>query len=128
VLLLPDLDAAGRHALRIRVKRQRYAVEFLGGLFRGREVARHADSLARAQEDLGLANDCATAFAHVRELEPSPAFVEFARGWFAAREAGSIERSGRSLSRAAALRRFWKRKPPPVPAAPVEPPAEPPAA
>jgi CHAD domain-containing protein len=128
VRLLPGLDAAGRHALRIRVKRQRYAVEFLGGLFRSREVARHAESLAKAQEDLGLANDCVTALAHVRELEPSPAFVEFARGWFAALEAASIARSGRSLARAASRRRFWKRKPPPAAPVPPESPGEPPAA
>jgi inorganic triphosphatase YgiF len=124
--LLPGLDAAGRHALRIQVKRQRYAVEFLGGVFRGRDVARHAKSLAAAQEDLGLANDCATAFAHVMELEPSPAFVGFARGWFAALEAASTARSAQSLARATAHRRFWKRKPRPDPDPPAEPSAEPP--
>ena len=118
------LDAPARHALRIRVKRHRYAIDFLGGLFRAREAARHARRLAVAQEDLGLANDCATAFAHVRELQPSQGFVDFARGWFAAREATSIERSADSLRRAAALRRFWKRKPAaPAPAAEPEPPA-----
>lgn len=107
------LDAEARHALRIRVKRHRYAVDFLGSLFPRKEAKRHARRLARAQEDLGLANDCATAFAHVRELDPSPGFVDFAQGWFAAREAASIERSARSLARAAALRRFWRRKPDP---------------
>ena len=114
---LAGLDAAARHALRIRVKRHRYAVEFLGGLFRRKEATRHARRLARAQEDLGIANDCATAFAHVRELDPSPGFVAFAQGWFAAREAASIERAARSLARAAALRRFWRRKPDPEAAA-----------
>lgn len=108
------MDAEARHTLRIRVKRHRYAVEFLGGLFRQKEAARHARRLARAQEDLGHANDCATAFAHVRELDPSPGFVAFARGWFAAREAASIEQSSRSLACAAALRRFWRRKPEPA--------------
>jgi len=110
------LDAQARHALRIRVKRHRYAVEFLGGLFRRKEASRHARRLARAQEDLGVANDCATAFAHVRELDPSPRFLAFAQGWFAAREVSSIERAAGSLARAAALRRFWRKKPDPEPA------------
>ncbi len=112
-----SLDAAGRHALRIRVKRQRYAVEFFAGIFRAREASRHARRLADAQEAFGLANDCATALAHVKELDPSPALGQFARGWFAAREADGIARSGRLLRDVARLRRFWKRKPPAPPAA-----------
>jgi CHAD domain-containing protein len=106
-----SLDAAARHRLRILVKRQRYAVEFLGSLFRGQHVKRHVQALARAQEELGLANDCANALAHVRELSPPPEFEAFARGWFAAREAAGIEASARELAKAAAERRFWRRKP-----------------
>jgi hypothetical protein len=58
-----------------------------------------------------MANDCANALAHVRELSPSPAFLEFSRGWFAARELAGIEASGRALRRAAREPRFWRRKP-----------------
>ncbi len=105
------LEAAGRHRLRILAKRQRYAVEFLGSLFRRKPARRHARALARAQEALGLANDCANALAHVRELAPPPGFLEFARGWFAAREAAGVEAAARALEYAAARRRFWRRKP-----------------
>ncbi len=106
------LDAAGRHRLRILVKRQRYAAEFLGSLFRAQAVKPHVRALARAQDTLGLANDCANALAHVRELAPPPDFLAFARGWFAAREAAGIEAAGRELARAATQKRFWRRKPP----------------
>lgn len=106
------LDAAGRHRLRILVKRQRYAAEFLGSLFRAQAVKPHVRALARAQDTLGLANDCANALAHVRELAPPPDLLAFARGWFAAREAAGIEAAARELARAATQKRFWRRKPP----------------
>ncbi len=113
------MDAAARHALRIRVKRQRYAVEFFAGLFRGKEAARHARRLAGAQEAFGLANDCATALAHVNELAPSPALAQFARGWFAAREADGVRESAAALAAVTGRPRFWRRKPPPTPAPPA---------
>lgn len=107
---IATLDAAARHRLRIEVKRQRYAVEFLGSLFKPQPVRRHARALARVQDALGLANDCANALAHVRELSPPPGFEEFARGWFAARELAGIEAASRLLAVAAGERRFWRRK------------------
>jgi inorganic triphosphatase YgiF len=116
------LDAPARHRLRILVKRQRYAVEFLGSLFRAPMVKRHVRALSRVQDALGLANDCANALAHVRELSPPPGFLEFARGWFAAREAAGVETAGVLLARAVAERRFWRRRPPP-PAPEAPPPA-----
>jgi len=64
------------------------------------------------QDALGLANDCANALAHVRELSPPPGFLEFARGWFAARETAGIESASRALAAAAEERRFWRRKRP----------------
>jgi CHAD domain-containing protein len=106
------LDAAGRHRLRILVKRQRYATEFLGSLFRVQAVKSHVRALSRAQDALGLANDCANALAHVCELAPGPDLLAFARGWFAAREAAGIESAARELARAARQKRFWRRKPP----------------
>lgn len=106
------LDAPGRHDLRIRVKRQRYAVEFLASLFRGSGPRRHGKALAAAQEALGLANDGITALAHVRELGASPSVVDFCRGWFAAREAAGIAGARSALRKAAKARRFWRPKPP----------------
>ena len=112
------LDAAGRHRLRILVKRQRYAVEFLGSLFRAQHVKRHVRGLALVQETLGLANDCTNALAHVRDLLPSPVFVEFARGWFAAREAAGVDAAAGALANVTGERRFWRRKAPDPESAP----------
>jgi inorganic triphosphatase YgiF len=118
-----QLDSAARHRLRILVKRQRYASEFLASLFRAPVVNRHVKALSAAQDALGMANDCANALAHVRELAPPPAFVEFARGWFAAREAVGVEAAGRALRHAVAEPRFWRRKPKAAPQPPPPPPA-----
>jgi inorganic triphosphatase YgiF len=125
------LDAAARHRLRILVKRQRYAAEFLGSLFRAPVVARHVKALSAAQDALGMANDCANALAHVRELAPTPGFVEFSRGWFAARELAGVDAAEHALHRAAGEPRFWHRKPkapkpPKPPPAPVPGPESPP--
>lgn len=116
------MDAAARHALRIRVKRQRYAVEFFQGLFRGKEAARHARRLAGAQEAFGLANDCATALAHVNELSPSHGLAQFARGWFAAREADGVRASAAALAAVVERPRFWRRKPEPASVPATDPP------
>ncbi|MCW5590750.1 MAG: CYTH and CHAD domain-containing protein [Burkholderiales bacterium] len=114
----PTLDAPARHRLRILVKRQRYAVEFLGSLFKARPARRHVRALSRVQDALGLANDCANALAHVRELSPPPEFLEFARGWFAAREAAGVEAAARAIAQASGERRFWRRKPAAAPEVP----------
>jgi inorganic triphosphatase YgiF len=119
------LDAAARHRLRILVKRQRYAVEFLGSLFKSRPVRRHVRALSRVQDALGMANDCANALAHVRELAPPAGFVEFARGWFAAREMAGVEAAARELALAAGEPRFWRRKPPAPAEAATAPPGDP---
>jgi CHAD domain-containing protein len=119
------LDAAARHRLRILVKRQRYAVEFLGSLFKSRSVRRHVRALSRVQDALGLANDCANALAHVRELSPPPEFLGFARGWFAARETAGVEAAARELALAAGERRFWRRKGAPQAQPEPVPPADP---
>lgn len=58
------LDQAARHAVRIRAKKLRYAVEFFGGVFPGKKNAeRHADllrALKELQSTLGDLNDIAT--------------------------------------------------------------------
>ena len=58
---LAALDAAGRHALRIRVKKQRYASEFFRNLYPGKRTDNYVSSLARLQDTLGELNDAVTA-------------------------------------------------------------------
>jgi CHAD domain-containing protein len=55
------LDAAGRHRVRIALKKLRYAVEFFGDLYSGSRCRGYLKRLKRLQDDLGRANDVATA-------------------------------------------------------------------
>jgi CHAD domain-containing protein len=86
---LSALTPAERHALRLDAKRLRYALEGLAPLFRRRQVEAHLDALSEIQDDLGRANDAAVASRLLAQSRPSPAFAEFARGWFSAQEHAS---------------------------------------
>jgi CHAD domain-containing protein len=55
-----------RHALRIRVKRLRYALDYLGGLFGGHK--KFAARFASLQDELGALNDAATAQRFLGQL------------------------------------------------------------
>ena len=58
-----NLDEHTRHRLRIKVKKMRYAIEFLRGLYpdSARSEKRFADTVEELQESLGKLNDIATA-------------------------------------------------------------------
>ena len=58
---LQELDAAGRHRLRIAAKKLRYPAEFFAALFPKRRVRPYIQSLAAMQEVLGGLNDAATS-------------------------------------------------------------------
>ena len=60
---LADLSEYDRHELRIQVKKMRYAIEFLSGLYPSATVAREqfADAVEELQESLGKLNDLAVA-------------------------------------------------------------------
>lgn len=80
-----DLDDAGLHALRKRIKRQRYAVEFFAPVLRGRRMDRYLGPLQEIQERMGSLNDLFVARNRYQALsEPDPA-AWFALGWLAAR-------------------------------------------
>ncbi|MDO9636482.1 MAG: CHAD domain-containing protein, partial [Thiobacillus sp.] len=74
-----------RHALRIAIKRQRYAAEFFQALFSGRRQARYRTALRDAQDSLGRANDAQVAWRLLATVSadagPMRAFV---LGWLAA--------------------------------------------
>jgi len=55
------LDPAGRHRVRIAVKRLRYATDFFGGLYGRKSNKSYYDVLKRLQDDLGRANDVTTS-------------------------------------------------------------------
>jgi CHAD domain-containing protein len=77
-----------RHAVRIALKKARYAAEFFESLFGRRKAARAwSKALAALQDSLGAFNDLATADRLLDGLDaddPSLARVSgFVRGWFA---------------------------------------------
>lgn len=60
---LSDLSEDDRHALRIRVKKMRYAIEFLNGLYPAARAqqARFGEAVEALQESLGKLNDLVVA-------------------------------------------------------------------
>lgn len=87
-LRFESLAPTERHALRIKIKRQRYALEFFQSLYPGRAHARYLAQLRAVQDGLGCVNDARVAVALLKsaslDLGTMGAFV---LGWLAAREA-----------------------------------------
>jgi CHAD domain-containing protein len=87
----PD-DPVSLHALRIGVKRLRYALEFFAPLSRDKAQRRLVDKLAEAQGTLGQLNDLANAGRLLMECaghdERLREAVTLIGGWHAPRHAG----------------------------------------
>jgi triphosphatase len=99
------LAAEARHELRIALKGLRYAVDFLGPLFRPASAVReYAEKASALQEMLGAANDTAMAASLLAQIDttrqPDLAFASgLVLGW-----------CGRaSLADEGALRRAWRK-------------------
>ncbi len=108
-----DLQAAQRHALRIAVKRQRYAAEFFQSLFdvpppghRRRQV-RYLRVLCDCQDSLGQANDRRVADGLLRTVcaDDGPV-VAFALGWLAAQQQADVL-SDETIGRLKDLKTYW---------------------
>ena len=88
-----QLTPLERHALRITIKRQRYAVEFFQSRLSARRTRRYLAALIEAQEVLGQANDLAVARSMLPRLTEGTkrhktamvSSVSFAHGWLAAK-------------------------------------------
>ena len=80
-----ELDDTRLHALRKRIKRQRYAVEFFLPVLRPRKTARYLKALAAVQERMGELNDLMVARDRYQALLASDPAAWFALGWLAAR-------------------------------------------
>lgn len=66
---LADSDADGRHRLRLKVKKLRYASEFFAGAFRATAARRRYVEVAKALQDrLGEMNDAAAARSTVMQI------------------------------------------------------------
>jgi CHAD domain-containing protein len=105
-----ELDDAGRHQLRKRAKRLRYAVEFCTTLFERRAVRRYLKALRALQDRLGALSDVVMAMqVYGRQHESDPRAM-FALGWLTARRVLLIEAALPDLRAFAKTERFWKRR------------------
>jgi triphosphatase len=105
-----ELDDAARHALRKRVKRLRYAVEFAAALFDPKPVQRYLKPLRALQERLGALNDVAVGLAGFRDARRDDPRDLFALGWLAARRERLAAECLPALRAVAKAKRFWKKK------------------
>ena len=80
-----ELDETALHALRKRIKRQRYAVEFFGPVLRRRSVERYLKPLATIQDSMGQLNDLFVARVRYQALVETNPAAWFALGWITAR-------------------------------------------
>lgn len=85
---LGDLETPQLHALRIEVKKLRYAIEFFEALHARKAVRVFLDHAAELQEVLGTLNDAAVTSqlldAMATEARPTAEAVGIVRGWVAA--------------------------------------------
>jgi len=106
-----------RHALRIQIKKLRYASEFLGSLYPRKRVTRFVGALRDLQDGLGLLNDLAVACRLMAELTVGArgkraARLHFASGLIAGWHTHLIEARERNMVKAwkafAAQTPFWR--------------------
>jgi inorganic triphosphatase YgiF len=110
---LQELDAAGRHNLRIAAKKLRYAAEFFAALFPKRRVRPYIQSLAGMQEVLGNLNDAATLLRLLSEAsagarKPDARTDGMILGWSAASTHLQLGALGRTWERWQRQKPFWK--------------------
>ena len=97
-------DPAERHALRIRVKRLRYACDSFAGCFAVAAARPYLGALEALQDDFGALNDIAVGRRLARELGDKATLERR----FAARERRLIARLGRDWRSFAARAPFWR--------------------
>jgi triphosphatase len=112
---LDESDAA-RHAVRIELKKLRYASEFFRDLYPGRGAKRFLRRIARLQGSLGLLNDVVAAerilplllarlgAERAREHDRAAGFVE---GWAAQLAVQARRETGEAWERFERARPFW---------------------
>ncbi len=108
---LGELSPEARHQVRIDAKRLRYTVDFFSTLFPKKQVQQYAKVLGRIQDLLGEANDDTIAMTRIESLTPPERFIDFARGWFAARTVAKLANMDRQIAELKAAKRFWGKKP-----------------
>ncbi len=103
-----EADASARHALRRRLKRLRYAGDFLLPAWPGKAAKRHGRALAVALEALGQLNDLETALAACRARTAEEPAAWFAVGWLTARREPAVTAAAASLAALLEAPRPWR--------------------
>ncbi len=102
-----QLDDAGRHLLRKRIKRLVYGAGFAAGLYRRKPLDRLLRSLKPVQDCLGELNDVVTGL----RARSGDTFVGwFAAGWLVARRQALLAEALPLLQRLAGVEPIWKNK------------------
>jgi len=104
-----QLQPPQRHALRIAIKRQRYASEFFQPLFGGRRQAQYLAFLQDAQDSLGRTNDAHVAWQLLTNAQADTGPMgHFVLGWLAAQLAQGVpEDIAKHLQNFMKLPRYW---------------------
>ena len=107
-----ETDPASLHALRIGVKRLRYAIEFFAPLYRPHEVRAALTSLTGLQDSLGALNDLSRAGPLLmRCMDGDPELREaiaLTGGWHGPRHAVLCGLTLQGIRRLQKSKRFWK--------------------
>lgn len=103
------LDAPGRHQLRIRAKRLRYALDACAALFGTKRVKHYTGALSGLQDALGDANDARVAASFVAEMGAADAWARAAQRWLTAREEEASRRAIPCLERLREARPPWEK-------------------
>lgn len=98
-----------QHRLRRRLKRLRYACEFLQPLFPGRPAGRALKAMRVALEALGGWNDMQVARG-LCQARHGDAHDWFALGWLAARQPAQLDRCVEALEALDRAPRFWRER------------------
>ncbi len=106
---LQALDEPGRHRLRKRVKRLRYAAEAAAGLFDAEVLKERLRPLRAVQRALGTLNDLALAGRALAAAGVADAPRGFALGWIAARRDAQLAEAARAAQALRQAKRPWKR-------------------
>lgn len=104
-----ELQEAGQHRVRKRLKRLRYGVEFCCTLFPAGSVAQYLAAVRPAQDALGERQDLLVAQSLFEAQLPADPRAWFAVGWLAARRAQAVARCSETLAAVAQAPRFWRR-------------------
>jgi CHAD domain-containing protein len=112
---LAGLDAAALHALRIDIKKARYAAEFFSSLYDGKALRGYTDALAHLQSLLGGLNDAATVERLCEQLRPPPdspdgtllEAIGLVRGWAVATARAHLESLPAAWEAFRDAKKFW---------------------